>query len=83
MKVQALFGMWAFTILCLVSYAAAFSHGASLSACINMRPKHIRANLQNPQNNYITIHTNTSFFPGEKVPGKELQYSWGNPWRSI
>ncbi|XP_066488984.1 reelin domain-containing protein 1 [Tiliqua scincoides] len=68
MKVQALSAVWAFTSLCLVSYAAAFSHGASLSACINMRPKHIRANLQNPQNHYITIHTNTSFFPGEKVP---------------
>ncbi|KAJ6668763.1 hypothetical protein lerEdw1_012247 [Lerista edwardsae] len=68
MKVQALFAVWAFTILCLVSYTAAFSHGASLSACASMRPKHIRANLQNPQNHYITIHTNMSFFPGEKVP---------------
>ncbi|XP_028598940.2 reelin domain-containing protein 1 isoform X3 [Podarcis muralis] len=68
MKVQALFVVWALTILCLVSYTAAFSHGASLSACTDMRPKHIRAHLQNPQNNYITIHTNISFFPGDKVP---------------
>ncbi|XP_053107972.1 reelin domain-containing protein 1 [Hemicordylus capensis] len=69
MKVQGLFTLWAFTILCLISYTAAFSHGASLSACTDMRPKHIRAHLQNPQNNYITIHTNmSSFFPGERVP---------------
>ncbi|XP_062991286.1 reelin domain-containing protein 1 [Elgaria multicarinata webbii] len=68
MKVQALLLVWAFTTLCLVSYTAAFSHGASLSACTDMRPKHIRAHLQNPQNNYITIHTNMSFFLGDKVP---------------
>ncbi|XP_042323494.1 reelin domain-containing protein 1 [Sceloporus undulatus] len=68
MKVQALLLVWAFTILCLVSYTAGFSHGASLSACTDMRPKHIRAHLQNPKNNYITIHTNMSFFPGDKVP---------------
>lgn len=75
MKVQALFVVWTFTALCLVSYTAAFSHGASISACTDMRPKHIRAHLQNPQNNYITIHTNMSFFPGDKVPGKN--YSLG------
>ncbi|XP_060635598.2 reelin domain-containing protein 1 [Anolis sagrei] len=68
MKVQALLLVWAITILCLVSYTAGFSHGASLSACTDMRPKHIRAHLQNPQNKYITIHTNMSFFPGDKVP---------------
>ncbi|EMP39663.1 Putative ferric-chelate reductase 1 [Chelonia mydas] len=34
-----------------------------------MTPKHIRAQLQNPRNNYITVHTNMSFyFPGDKVP---------------
>uniref|UniRef100_A0A8C4YDE1 Reeler domain containing 1 n=1 Tax=Gopherus evgoodei TaxID=1825980 RepID=A0A8C4YDE1_9SAUR len=60
---------WVCTILCLVSYTAAFSHGASLSACGDMTPKHIRAQLQNPRNNYITLHTNMSFyFPGDKVP---------------
>nr|XP_056711826.1 reelin domain-containing protein 1 [Euleptes europaea] len=69
MKAQALFVVWAFTVLCLVSYSAAFSHGASLSACTDMRPKHIRAHLQNPHNNYITLHTNMSLFsPGDKVP---------------
>uniref|UniRef100_A0A8D2J5V7 Reeler domain containing 1 n=1 Tax=Varanus komodoensis TaxID=61221 RepID=A0A8D2J5V7_VARKO len=68
MKAQPFLAVWAFTTLCLVSYTAAFSHGASLSACTDMRPKHIRAHLQNPQNNYITIHTNMSFFPGGRVP---------------
>nr|XP_020638649.1 uncharacterized protein LOC110073610 [Pogona vitticeps] len=68
MEVQAMLVVWTFITLCLVSYTAAFSHGASLSACTDMRPKHIRAHLQNPQNNYITIHTNMSFFPGDKVP---------------
>ncbi|KAL8207126.1 UNVERIFIED_CONTAM: hypothetical protein K2H54_045472 [Gekko kuhli] len=69
MKAQALFVVWTLTVLCLVSYSAAFSHGASLSACTDMRPKHIRAHLQNPHNNYITLHTNMSlFFPGDKVP---------------
>ncbi|XP_063165721.1 reelin domain-containing protein 1 [Candoia aspera] len=67
-KGQAFLVLWAFTIVYLVSYTDAFSHGASLSACSDMRPKHIRAHLQNPQNNYITIHTNTSFSPGDKVP---------------
>ncbi|XP_060102663.1 reelin domain-containing protein 1 [Heteronotia binoei] len=69
MKAQALFVVWTFTVLCLVSYSAAFSHGASLSACTDMRPKHIRAHLQDQHNNYITLHTNMSlFFPGDKVP---------------
>uniref|UniRef100_A0A8C3XJJ7 Reeler domain containing 1 n=1 Tax=Chelydra serpentina TaxID=8475 RepID=A0A8C3XJJ7_CHESE len=69
MKVQVVIIGWACTILCSVSYTAAFSHGASLSACGDMTPKHIRAQLQNPRNNYITIHTNMSFyFPGDKVP---------------
>lgn len=76
MKAQALFVVRAFTVLCLVSYSAAFSHGASLSACTDMRPNHIRAHLQNPHNNYIALHTNMSlFFPGDKVPGKEQQLS--------
>ncbi|KAM6206005.1 reelin domain-containing protein 1 [Sarcoramphus papa] len=60
---------WACTTLCLVSYAAAFSHGASLSACTDMMPRHLRAQLHSPSNNYITVHTNMSFyFPGDKVP---------------
>lgn len=62
---------WACTILCLVSYVAAFSHGASLSACTDMMPRHLRAQLHSP-NNYVTVHTNMSFYsPGDKVPGKE------------
>ncbi|CAM5140484.1 unnamed protein product [Natator depressus] len=69
MKVQVVITGWACTILCSLSYTAAFSHGASLSACGDMTPKHIRAQLQNPRNNYITVHTNMSFyFPGDKVP---------------
>uniref|UniRef100_A0A670YUU3 Reeler domain containing 1 n=1 Tax=Pseudonaja textilis TaxID=8673 RepID=A0A670YUU3_PSETE len=68
MKAWSFLVLWAFTIVYLVSYTDAFSHGASLSACSDMKPKHIRAHLQNPQNNYITIHTNTSFSPGDKVP---------------
>ncbi|KAM9263784.1 reelin domain-containing protein 1 [Cariama cristata] len=60
---------WACTTLCLVSYAAAFSHGASLSACTDMMPGHLRAQLHSPSNNYVTVHTNVSFyFPGDKVP---------------
>ncbi|KAM6072795.1 reelin domain-containing protein 1 isoform 1-T2 [Theristicus caerulescens] len=60
---------WACTTLCLVSYAAAFSHGASLSACTDMMPQHLRAQLHSPSNNYVTVHTNMSFyFPGDKVP---------------
>ncbi|XP_059682719.1 reelin domain-containing protein 1 [Gavia stellata] len=60
---------WACTTLCLVSCAAAFSHGASLSACTDMMPRHLRAQLHSPSNNYVTVHTNMSFyFPGDKVP---------------
>ncbi|XP_029875890.1 reelin domain-containing protein 1 isoform X2 [Aquila chrysaetos chrysaetos] len=60
---------WACTTLCLVSYAAAFSHGASLSACTDMMPRHLRAQLHSPSNNYVTVHTNMSFYvPGDKVP---------------
>lgn len=63
---------WACTTLCLVSYTAAFSHGASLSACTDMMPRHLRAQLHSPSNNYVTVHTNMSFYvPGDKVPGKE------------
>ncbi|NXF63084.1 RELD1 protein, partial [Ciccaba nigrolineata] len=60
---------WAYTTLCLVSYAAAFSHGASLSACADMMPRHLRVQLHSPSNNYITVHTNVSFYsPGDRVP---------------
>ncbi|XP_065592112.1 reelin domain-containing protein 1 [Cyrtonyx montezumae] len=57
------------TVFCLVSSSAAFSHGASLSACADMMPRHLRAQLHSPKNNYVTIHTNVSFYvPGDKVP---------------
>ncbi|XP_041345187.1 reelin domain-containing protein 1 [Pyrgilauda ruficollis] len=60
---------WACTTLCLVSYAAAFSQGASLSACSDMMPRHLRVQLHSSNSNYVTVHTNMSFFfPGEKVP---------------
>uniref|UniRef100_A0A8C0VIW5 Reeler domain containing 1 n=1 Tax=Cyanistes caeruleus TaxID=156563 RepID=A0A8C0VIW5_CYACU len=60
---------WACTTLCLVSYAAAFSQGASLSACTDMMPRHLRVQLHSSNNNYVTVHTNMSFyFPGDKVP---------------
>lgn len=63
---------WACTALCLVSCAAAFSQGASPSACTDMMPRHLRAQLHSPSNNYVTVHTNMSFYsPGDKVPGKE------------
>ncbi|XP_029442675.1 reelin domain-containing protein 1-like, partial [Rhinatrema bivittatum] len=69
MKIQLVLIGWACMTLCLVSYTAAFSHGASLSACSDMRPKHIRAQPQNLKKNYITIFTNRSFYlPGDNVP---------------
>uniref|UniRef100_A0A8C5JGJ9 Reeler domain containing 1 n=1 Tax=Junco hyemalis TaxID=40217 RepID=A0A8C5JGJ9_JUNHY len=60
---------WACTSLCLVSCAAAFSQGASRSACSDMMPRHLRVQLHSSNSNYITVHTNLSFFfPGDKVP---------------
>ncbi|XP_051474233.1 reelin domain-containing protein 1 [Apus apus] len=60
---------WVGTTLCLASYTTAFSHGASLSACTDMMPNHLRVQLHSPSNNYITLHTNMSFYsPGDKVP---------------
>uniref|UniRef100_A0A8C5P7V7 Reeler domain containing 1 n=1 Tax=Leptobrachium leishanense TaxID=445787 RepID=A0A8C5P7V7_9ANUR len=54
---------------CLISFSSAFSHGASLAACTDMRPKHIRAAPQNTRKNYVSIHTNRSFYwPGDNVP---------------
>ncbi|XP_069090418.1 reelin domain-containing protein 1 isoform X2 [Pleurodeles waltl] len=69
MKIQLILIGWACMTICLVSYTAAFSHGASLAACNDMRPKHIRAQPQNPKKNYVTIYTNRSFYlPGDRVP---------------
>ncbi|KAM5191492.1 reelin domain-containing protein 1 [Mantella aurantiaca] len=61
--------IWMCISIGLISYSAAYSHGGSLAACSDMRPKHIRAQPQNPRKNYITIHTNHTFYlPGDKVP---------------
>ncbi|XP_075470125.1 reelin domain-containing protein 1 [Ascaphus truei] len=69
LKIRLVLFGWACISLCLISYTTAFSHGASLTACSDMRPQHIRAQPQNPRKNYITIHTNrTSYLPGDKVP---------------
>ncbi|XP_059327188.1 reelin domain-containing protein 1 [Ammospiza nelsoni] len=60
---------WACTTLCLVSCAAAFSQGASRSACSDMMPRHLRVQLHSSNSNYVTVHINMSFFfPGDKVP---------------
>ncbi|XP_009585818.1 PREDICTED: putative defense protein Hdd11, partial [Fulmarus glacialis] len=64
---------WGGTTLCLVSYVSAFSDGASLSACTDMMPRHLRAQLHSPSNDYVTVHTNMSFyFPGDKVPARKV-----------
>ncbi|XP_036621566.1 reelin domain-containing protein 1 [Trichosurus vulpecula] len=69
MKIQVAIIGWAYATFCLVPYTDAFSHGASLEACVDMKPRHIRAQLQNPRNNYITIFTNvSSYSPGDEVP---------------
>ncbi|XP_044133003.1 reelin domain-containing protein 1 [Bufo gargarizans] len=61
--------VWICTSLGFISYSAAFSRGGSLAACLDMKPKHIQALPQNLRKNYVTIHTNQSFYlPGEKVP---------------
>ncbi|NXO22101.1 RELD1 protein, partial [Cisticola juncidis] len=55
--------------LCLAPCAAAFSQGASLSACADMMPRHLRVQLHGSSSSYITVHTNMSlYFPGDKVP---------------
>lgn len=37
-----------------------------------MMPRHLRVQLHSSNNNFVTVHTNVSFyFPGDKVPGKE------------
>ncbi|KAM3936545.1 reelin domain-containing protein 1 [Leptodactylus fuscus] len=61
--------VWICISLGFISYTTAFSHGGSLAACMDMKPKHIRALPQNPRKNYVTLHTNRSFYlPGDKVP---------------
>ncbi|KAM4054241.1 reelin domain-containing protein 1 isoform 2-T2 [Anomaloglossus baeobatrachus] len=61
--------VWIYISLGFNTYSSAFSHGGSLAACLDMKPKHIRALPQNPKKNFVSIHTNRSFYmPGEKVP---------------
>ncbi|XP_072113095.1 reelin domain-containing protein 1-like [Mobula birostris] len=55
--------------LCLVSFVSGFSHGASPSACADMKPNHISAHSQDPRSSFITVHTNKStYLPGDQVP---------------
>ncbi|XP_067838594.1 reelin domain-containing protein 1-like [Heptranchias perlo] len=61
--------VWMLGVLCLVSYTTGFSHGASTSACADMKPKHISAHPQNPHGSFITVYTNKStYLPGDKIP---------------
>ncbi|XP_078081041.1 reeler domain containing 1 [Mustelus asterias] len=60
---------WMLGVLCLVSFASGFSHGASTSACVDMKPRHISAHPQDPHSSFITVHTDKStYLPGDKVP---------------
>ncbi|XP_043555222.1 reelin domain-containing protein 1-like isoform X1 [Chiloscyllium plagiosum] len=61
--------VWMLGILCLVSFANGFSHGASTSACTDMKPKHIGAHPQDLRSNFMTVYTDkTTYLPGEKLP---------------
>ncbi|XP_049761390.1 reelin domain-containing protein 1 [Elephas maximus indicus] len=69
MMVSAALAGWACTTLCLASCSAAFSHGASSAACVDMQPKHVQVRPQNAGTHHITIHTSSnSYSPGDKVP---------------
>ncbi|XP_038647869.1 reelin domain-containing protein 1-like [Scyliorhinus canicula] len=60
---------WMLGVLCLVSLSSGFSHGASTTACVDMKPKHISAHPQNPHSNFISVHTDKStYLPGDKIP---------------
>ncbi|XP_062903391.1 reelin domain-containing protein 1-like [Mobula hypostoma] len=55
--------------LCLASFVSGFSHGASPSACADMKPNHISAHSQDPRSSFITVLTNKStYLPGDQVP---------------
>ncbi|KAM6220984.1 reelin domain-containing protein 1 [Rhynchocyon petersi] len=69
MRVSAALSCWVCTTLCLASCSAAFSHGASPVACVDMQPRHIQVQPQDPESHHITIHTSShSYLPGEKLP---------------
>ncbi|GCB60833.1 reelin domain-containing protein 1-like [Scyliorhinus torazame] len=60
---------WMLGVLCLVSLTSGFSHGASTTACVDMKPKHISAHPQDPHSNFISVHTDKStYLPGDKIP---------------
>ncbi|XP_057581806.1 reelin domain-containing protein 1 [Hippopotamus amphibius kiboko] len=68
MRVPAALAGWACAALCLASSSSAFSHGAGSVACMDMQPKHIPAQPQNPRTHHITILTgSSSYAPGDTV----------------
>ena len=70
MGVPAALTGWACAALCLVPSSSAFSHGAGMVACADMRPKHIPARTQSPGTHHITILTgSSSYSPGATVSG--------------
>ncbi|XP_067876582.1 reelin domain-containing protein 1-like [Heterodontus francisci] len=69
LRSQVVLLAWLLGVLCLISFASGFSHGASTSACADMKPKHISAHPQDPRSSFITVYTNKStYLPGDKVP---------------
>ncbi|XP_048414669.1 reelin domain-containing protein 1-like [Stegostoma tigrinum] len=68
LRSHAVLLVWMLGILCLVSFANGFSHGASTSACTDMKPKHIGAHPQDSSSKFITVYTDkTTYLPVEKV----------------
>ncbi|XP_069779230.1 reelin domain-containing protein 1-like [Narcine bancroftii] len=66
---QEVLQAWMIGSLCLIPFTCGFSHGASPSACADMKPKHISAHSQDPRSSFITVHTNGStYLPGDQVP---------------
>ncbi|XP_078254794.1 reelin domain-containing protein 1-like, partial [Rhinoraja longicauda] len=60
---------WMVASLCLISFTSGFSHGASQSACADMKPKHISAHSQDQRSSFISVHINKStYLPGDQVP---------------
>ena len=70
MRVPAALAGWACAALCLASSSSAFSHGAGSVACVDMHPKHIPAQPQNPRTHHITILSgSSSYSPGDTASG--------------
>ncbi|XP_028024097.2 reelin domain-containing protein 1 [Balaenoptera acutorostrata] len=69
MRVPAALAGWACAALCLASSSSAFSHGAGSVACVDMHPKHIPAQPQNPRTHHITILSgSSSYSPADSLP---------------